>query len=492
MTFDRKRVRLAVTVVIVGVALPFLTWGYAKAIDERLVFEELPDPILLAFNAAAFAALAFATMFLPRAAALGGLLALVSISTQLHMGYWQSHSSTTPLLFIFYLPWAFVATAVGSATGYALGKVLDWAPVAGRGLLAILLLAYSALNVHWANYGRFNLPGEIGVVESTSGLAPEKSVFFTTEEQLGALTSVERRTCSADPDATLTLTGRGGAAFVSEAGELRGFVRFEEVAGFDIFPVDVESDGICEFADRAGGWQPVGIIDFSGSYVFRYGKNMMSRRPEKLVEIEHSPQDFIPFDLGSDGKLEFLVPLLIVGRDETHVLDATGARIRTLSENLEGSRALEGKLYSPSRGELLVRDGALSVVGKLPLGFGPPWWSFVRWPDVSGAWHLAILDGEELRVLSLEDGAERASIPGVTGGEFAFLGERIVIAYAENRRQFLRVADREGRKLYEEVLELGGALFASSNDSFLLSECTQERCPTVWRYRLPDLYLDAR
>jgi len=485
VTFDQNRVPRAITVAVVGVVLPFLTWGYAKAIDERLVFEAFPDPILLAFNGVAFAALAFASLYLPRAAAWGGLLGLLAISVQLHMGYWQSHSSTTALLFLFYLPWAFVAAALGAAVGYTCGKILERAPVIGRGVVAILLLLYAAQNVHWANYGRFNLPAEIGVVESgTPGPAPEKSVFFTTDERLGALTSIERRTCGSDPEATLTLTGRGGAAFVTEAGELRGFVPFEEVAGFDVFPVDVEGDGICEFADRAGGWQPVGLIDSQGRYVFRYGKNMTSRRPEKLVEIEHSPQDFIPFDLGADGRLEFLVPLLIVGRDETHVLDAAGARTRTLSENLEASRALEGKLYSPSRGELLVRNAELSDVGKLPLGFGAPWWGFVRWPDTSGAWHLAILDGEELRVLSLADGVERVSIPGVAGGAFAFLGDRIAVAHAENRRQFLRVADVEGRTLYEEVLDVGGALFASSNDRFLISECTQERCPTVWGYRL--------
>ncbi len=486
MRFHKKRFPLAVTAVLVGVFLPFLTWSYAKAIDERLVFEEFPDPILLAFNGVAFATLALASFYLPRAPSVGGLLALLAISIQLHMGYWQSHSSTTPLLFIFYLPWAFIATAVGSALGFACGKVLDRAPFAGRALAAILFLAYAALNVHWANYGRFNLPAEVGVVESgVEGLDIEKTVFFTTEERLGALTSIERRTCSADPEATLTFTGRGGAAFVTETGELRGFVEFEEVAGFDVFPADVESDGICEFADRAGGWQPVGIIDSHGRYAFRYGKNMTSRRPEKLIEIEHSPQDFIPFDLGGDGRLEFLVPLLVVVGNETHVLDATGARMRTLSESLEGSRALEGKLYSPSRGTLVVRDADLSVVGKLPLGFGAPWWDFVRWPDPSGAWHLAILDGKELRVLGLEDGAEKASIRGVHGAAFAFLGERVVVADAENRRQFLRVVDAEGRKLYEEVLEPGGALFASQNDSFLILECTRDRCPTVWRYRLP-------
>jgi hypothetical protein len=482
---DSKRVRLAATVAIAGAALPLLTWTYARAIDERLVFEEFPDPILLAFNGVAFAVLAFGALYLPRAAAAGGFLALVAISIQLHMGYWQSHSSTTALLFIFYLPWAFIATAVGAGIGYACGKLLDFAPAAGQVLVALLLLVYAVLNVYWSSHGRFNLPAEVGVVESgTPGPAPEKTLFFTTEERLGALTSVERRTCGIDPEATLTFTGRGGAALVTETGELRRFVAFEEVAGFDVFPVDVEGDGICEFADRAGGWQPVGLIDSEGRYLFHYGKNMTSRRPEKLIEIEHSPQDFIPFDLGGDGMIELLVPLLIVGRDETHVLDRSGTRLRTLPENLEGSRALEGKLYTPTRGELLVRDQDLSIVGKLPLGSGAPGWGFVKWPDPSGAWHLAVLDGKTLRVVDLVEGAEKTSVSGVRGGTAAFFGGRAVILYAENRRQFLRVVDVSGRRLYEEVLELGGGFFAAGDDSFLISECAQDRCPTVWRYRL--------
>ncbi len=486
MTVDRARVRLALVVAIGGSALPFLTWAYARAIDERLVFEDFPDPILLAFNGVAFAVLAFASLYLPRAATMGSLLALFAISVQLHMGYWQSHSSTTALLFIFYLPWAFIAAAVGAALGYACGKLSERAPSLGRGVAAILLLAYAALNVHWSNGGRFSLPVEVGVVDTgAERLALEKTAFFTTEERIGALTSIERRTCSSDPEATLTFTGRGGAAFLTEEGELRGFVTFEEVAGFDVFPVDVEGDGICEFADRAGGWQPVGLIDSSGRYVFRYGKNMTTRVPEKLIQIEHSPQDFIPFDLGGDGTLELLVPLLTVGRDETHVLDATGSRIRTLSENLEGSRALEGNLYTPSRGKLVVRNRELSEVRKLPLGFGYPWWGFVRWPDPAGPWHLVILDGRKLRVSSLDDGVEKASISVVTGGAFAFLGERVVAALGENRRVFLRVLDTGGRTLYEEVLEPGGPLFALSPDRFLISECVRDRCPTVWSYQFP-------
>jgi hypothetical protein len=483
---EGNRLPLALAVALAGLALPFLTWSYARAIDDRLVFEGFPHLVLLAFNAVAFAALAGACFFLRTSATAGGFLGLVAISVQLQMSYWQSHSSTSALLFLFYLPWAFIASAIGAFIGWGCGKVIERAPASGRALAAILLLAFAALNVRWANYGRFNLPAEVGIVDKDGGgLTVEKTTFFTTEERIGALTSIERRTCSADPEATLTFTGRGGAAFLSESGEPRGFLRFEDVAGFDVFPVDVEGDGICEFADRAGGWQPVGLIDSSGRYVFRYGKNMTTRRPEKLIEIEHSPQDFIPFDLGSDGRMEMLVPLLIVGRGETHVLDSSGARIREISENLEGSRALEGMLYTPSRGEVVVRDGSLSEVRRLPLGSGAPSFTFARWPDPSGAWHLVVLDGRRAVIRDLETGAEKAKVPGVEGGSLAFLGNRIALARGQNRRQFLSVADREGRKLYEEVLSPGGALFALSDRSFLISECTNEKCPTVWRYEIP-------
>jgi len=71
------------------------------------------------------------------------------------------------------------------------------------------------------------------------------------------------------------------------------------------------------------------------------------------------------------------------------------------------------------------------------------------------------------------------------GGTAAFVGERIVAVRAENRRQLLRILDKKGRELYGEVLEPGGTLFAAGNDSFLLSDCTSDRCPTLWRYRLP-------
>jgi hypothetical protein len=475
---DRSRVPLSLGVVVSGVILPILTWGYARAIDERLVFETFPDPILLAFNFVAFAALALAVLFVPRAAGMGALLGLLAVSLQLHMGYWQSHSSTTPLLFLFYLPWAFIAAAFGCLLGFIAGKL-------GRTATAVVLAIYAGLNVHWSNYGRFGLPAELGVVEGDGIRIPvEKSPFFTPDQRIGALTSIVRRICSIDPDATLTLTGRAGAAFVTESGELRGFVAYEEVAGFDVFPVDVEGDGICEFADHAGGWSPVGLIDSDGRYVFRYGKSMTGRPDEKLIEIEHSPQGFIAFDLGADGNLEFLVPLLIVERQETHVLDASGKRIRILNENVEGSRSLEGRLYTPTRGELVVRDANLSVVGKLPLGFEAAW-SFVRWPDAESLWHLAIVDDDELRVLGLEDGVQKASIPRVGWGTYGFLGGRLVVASGENRRQFLRVLGSEGDELYEEVLEPGGALFVTGRDSFLLSECTQEHCPTVWRYSVP-------
>jgi hypothetical protein len=476
---------VALVSIVAGLVLPFLTWTWAKAIDEKLMFEELPDPVLLAFNGIAFALFAGASLRLPRSASAGGLLALVAISVQLHMAYWQSHSSTTALLFLFYLPWAIAASLVGIAVGYACGKLHGASPRAGRALSWILILAFVAGNVWLSRYGRFNLPAETGVVgRDAPELDLEKTTFFTTGERLGALTSIEMRACSDDPEAVLTLTGRGGAALVTATGELRRFVPFEDVAGFDVFPADVDGDGVCEFVDRAGGWQPIGLIDSEGRYVFRYGKNMTVTRPEKLVEIEHSPTDVIPFDLGSDGRLELLVPLLIVGREETHVLDASGARVRVLPENLEGSRTLDGRLYTPRRGKLLIRDAGLATLGEIPLGWGTPSFTFVRWPDVRGAFHLAIHDGDGVRVLNLGDGSEKASIEDVRGA-VAFLDGHVVSAHQENRRQFLGIFGADGGSVYEEVLHPGGTLAALTERSFLISECVPDGCPVVWRYRLP-------
>jgi hypothetical protein len=475
----------AVIAFLAGSALPLLTWTGAKAIDERLVFEDSPDPVLLAFNGIAFALFAGASFRLPRPASVGGFLALVAISVQLHMAYWQSHSSTTALLFLFYLPWAFGASLAGTAVGYACGKLWDVSPYLGGALSAILLLAFGAGNLWLSSYGRFNLPAETGVVRSDGPtLDLEKTTFFTTGERLGALTSIDMRACSDDPEAVLTLTGRGGAALLTATGELRRFVRFEEVAGFDVFPVDVDGDGRCEFVDRAGGWQPIGLIDSEGRYVFRYGKNMTVTRPPELVEIEHSPTDVIPFDLGGDGRIELLVPLLLVAREETHVLDAQGKRLRVLAENLEGSRALDGKLYTPRRGKLLIRDAGLAVLGEIPLGRGTPSWSFVHWPDFRGAFHLALHDGDGVRVLGLGDGSEKASVE-VASGTVAFLSSYVVSARQENRRQFLGVFDASGKPVYEEVLDPGGTLVALTEKSFVISECVQGGCPMVWRYRLP-------
>jgi hypothetical protein len=39
--------------------------------------------------------------------------------------------------------------------------------------------------------------------------------------------------------------------------------------------------------------------------------------------------------------------------------------------------------------------------------------------------------------------------------------------------------------VYEEVLDLGGTLVALSDKSFVISECSQSRCPIAWGYRLP-------
>jgi hypothetical protein len=188
VTFHQKRLRLAATVALVGAALPPLTWGYARTIDERLVFRGAPDPILLAFNGVASRSLP--SRPLPSARRRTWR---TSHSSRFPSTFiWATGSPIRrprPSCFIFYLPWTFIATAVGAAIGYACGKV----SVGLRSPAAESPISGSAPGVRGAE----RVLGELRPIqppgrdrrcrERHPGLAP-KSVFFTTEERLGALT----------------------------------------------------------------------------------------------------------------------------------------------------------------------------------------------------------------------------------------------------------------------------------------------------------------
>ncbi len=526
-----RRWTYPLVILVVGAFTAIATWAWAKVIGGRLVFAQFPDPIMLGFNFVSFLILAaLAWVVFPGDHAIttssrrlrarmvaGGFLALFAFSVHVQVGYWLSRSSTTPLIFIFYLPYVAVCLGLGLGLGAIVG--LATAALAGRGrgglasaIDAALLFAYVALNLHLAHYGRFTLPPEIGVKEvpgaSRGGPAVSKRLFLQALKPLGAITSLEARRCLSDAEAVLTVTGRGGAAFVTREGVLKSFLRFQHVGGFDLFPVDVEGDGTCEFADNAGGWSPVGLIDSTGKRLWTYGKSM-GARADDLIDVGYAPRDMIPFDADADGTLDFLIPLLIVERRETHVVSSVGRRLRTLPCDLQGARAADvdgdGREeliraeWSSRQANYVVRDATLAVARRYPISAsgGLPPVQLMRWPEAQGAWRAVYRDGKRLRLLDLANGTNEEYGAWDSGGHpAAFVrfsaSARPYVAWCEANQgtNTLSLFDSQGRLVYKETLAAGGVTLVlpdetTGGEKLLLAECGPEECGRVWEYTLP-------
>ena len=91
--------------------------------------------------------------------------------------------------------------------------------------------------------------------------------------------------------------------------------------------------------------------------------------------------------------------------------------------------------------------------------------------------------GDYYEFFDRNDGAERAAISDVAG-DVLFIGDAVISSRPDNRRQILRAHALEGGVIYQEVLAPGGVLEGLVDGSFLSSECSSDRCGTIWRYRL--------
>ncbi len=531
--------RVTLLITLTGVILPFITVAWAQAIGGELIIRrDFPNTVLMAFNLASFlilAGIAFvvfrnlatkepAAQRIRKSAVLVGTLALLAVSIHLHMSYWTSTSSTTPLIFLFYLPYTIAAMFIGCAVGWGVGEVnvrlAHLPPPALYALNFSLLTLFVFSNVYTSDFGRFNLPPPLGVSRGAGTL--QKETFFQAPKGLGAITALTLKSCDADAEGKVTLTAWRGAAYVSGEGELKRIIRFEKVLGFRGFPVDVESDGFCEFVDNPGGWSPVGLLDREGQKLWAYGKPMSQKPDPKLIDAGAAPQDIIAFDATGDGYLNFLVPLLIVGRQETQVLRADGTPIRSLDVDLRGSRTadLDGdgqeELISlersrdadrPSNYQLIIRDASLHVIKRLPLTprrnarfRSPKLLNLAKWPDTHGTWHAFIHDEKRVRLFSLPAGQfiREFRIPvrysdeiipiRLTANHDPFLA----VAHPYNRRPILSIYGLEQGLVYEETLRGGVELLALPSDTdgtetLLVSECGRDMCGKVWRYRLKAL-----
>lgn len=525
--------QLLMVILAIGLALPFITWTWAKLTGLRMVFAHAPDLILIAFNFASFLMLAALALAALRQSAridamarsvraygvTGGLLGLLAISIHLHMHYWLSTSSTTALIFLFYLPYTLFFIVAGYGLGWLIGRLQvrvrrTQSPGLGAGINIAALVLYVVLNAYTSNFGRFSLPARVGAMTQDTRL--HKEPLFDAPPQLGAITSLSLEPCHPEHDGTITVTGRGGAAAVSRDGVLQSFTKFERAAGFDVYPVDVEGDGACEYVDNAGGWSPVGLIDHGGRRLWAYGKNMSDREDKALIAIAHAPRDIIAFDADDDQRLDFLIPLLIVERKETHVLSHSGTVTQKLDYDLQGSKAADidgdGRTELISLGwsrdggkarlALTLRDNRLAIVKRV---FVKPrrgannltTLRVVKWPDTHGRWHAVINNKDRLQVIDPASGAvvyeldlELHYLGQVTPVRLARGGEPyLAIAQAYKRRVMLSLYDPDKKLVYQEILRRGVYVTALPLDStgkeaLLVAECGEGLCGKVWRYTL--------
>jgi hypothetical protein len=537
--------RMFTLVLAIGLTLPFLTLLWAQRIGGALIWRRnFPDAILMGFNLIPFLLLGLLTLralremaitdltacFVRKCAVIGGLLALVSLSIHHHMHYWLSTSSTTGLMFLFYLPipfpdprWlaanVYVATLSGFGIGWLLGKVERklWQRTRGLayGVNIALLAGVGTLNVVASNYGKFNLPAEPGV--SAGEALFLKSTFLDTPREVGTVVAMQPTQCSTDFPRTFTIIGTEGAALVSPDGTIQSVVKFNKpwMARPNI-AVDADADGFCEFVRGAAGYQPVALIDHRGDKVWSYGNKSLD--PD-AIEAGASPKDIIPFDIDGDGKLEFLVPLR---GTTTAVLDIHGnvkkkifwlrlQNAATADVNGDGIEELicvncEREEQRKERCAIEIRGRNLDLLQAWPIPpppqtYPPPKIFITRWPAADSAWHALINYKQSIKVINLNNGELAHTIPLNVEYDAKFIpvhfasprAPYLAVANRENRRITLSIYDPSNKLLYQEILRGGVHLMALSLEDgaevLLVSECGENRdgskvCGKVWQYAL--------
>lgn len=547
-------------ITILGFAMPFITLHWSQVIGGELIyhrsFTDSLTLVLLGFNFVSFLSLLLIgayllkdseqdrnKQFVKRFAFTGASLGVFAVTIYLQMTIFISTSSTTGLMFLVYLPYVAIAMGVGYVFGGIIGAAEERLFEKNRrGFLysinAVLFSVFIVLNVHTNNFGRFNLPAIPDVVLQKSmetagkNVSIQKDIFIDVLKNVGAISSMGLVNCSQLPNADITLIGGHGVAYISKNGTVASFIKFEEPAGFDVFPIDIENDGLCEFVDNAGGWSPVGLIDHDGNYIWRYGEGTSTRHTHKyevLIDAGASPEDIIAFDANNDGDLDFLVPLLIVGKNETSVLTKNGKILQKLDYNLRDSKTADidhdgdDELISTIHtrdvnnntraNKIVIRDNSLKIINRFPItcsGGSPSRGCTLRiakWPDSLGTWHAFLNYLDTIQVINLATGnVTKQYRTGIKYKSEMYIEKIIPVRFIHNKDPFLVTAtpserritlsiyDPDSNLIYSEILRGGVELMAlpdaiDNSESLLVSECGENFdgsrvCGRVWKYNL--------
>lgn len=415
---------------------------------------------------------------------IGAAVVLVWINILMHINILTTVSSTAGFGYLALLIFALALIPVGYVGGWLVGKLYLWSKnrpaIVYTSNIAIAALFVGSL-LYLTDFGRGNSPPEVGVVSGAELL--HKEMFFENR-RIGRVTSITVGRCHSNGDAAITIVGRFAFVFVTRDGSLLSGRRFAE-SGMNIVPIDLESDGVCEFMDRGGVWH-VSLYDDRGRKLWSYSSDVA---PDKMAAG----------DLDGDGRLEF-----VVGSMDLRLLDEHGNlkwkreatsvwHVEILDTNGDGTPEI---VHSNSPGLIIIRDAEGNILRqfKAPSQF----FSLTRWPNAKGKWyalgmtrdnHIQLIDFDGKMVVRYRvprTGPYVQATPVQFEGEESPFFAAVVSRRATEHRSILYVFDNTGQLLYQEV-------FAATEPAVTVLRSEESGAETllvggdggkVWEYKL--------
>ena len=211
----------------------------------------------------------------------------------------------------------------------------------------------------------------------------DKTLLFSKPE-LERIRSVTVGQFGADPTVALVVAGDHGASFLTRDGVERSFTKFDTRTATPV-PLDVDGDGVYEFMDRGGGWQPVGVADAQGGSLWRHDSAFAGDAPNEMAAG----------DLDGDGLLEFVIGLN--GRGGLYLVDDEGREVwrrgavnvfsvAVVDTDADGTLDIVHSHIGGRQQGVRIRTADGEILHTLRPGFAD--FSMTPWPTTDGLPHL--------------------------------------------------------------------------------------------------------
>lgn len=406
-------------------------------------------------------------------------------------------SSTWAIGFIWIPFLVFLPTIIGLIIGFIIWIVFYLLKISGdvpKKALYLLLTLFILTGISSAAFGLKK------VFEHESYYTPRivtgkellQKEQFLSNDKLIEIRSISVNTNKSNTNEELIIIGKTGALFAELNGEQKTFVSFDRRVG-ETVPVDVEGDGVLEFMNRGGGWQPVSLLDSRGRTLWIYPS-------EELSASKEAADTMAAGDIDKDGMLDFVIGMN--GSGGLHVLDAKGKEmwkrdagnvfsVEILDIDKDGSPEI---LHSDSGEGIVIRKANGDKIGAIKKMNGH--FSLLH-QDNSNDEPLIIYDNHKLNLTDLKGNAKRIfDLPGgghtPQGTLVYFNGINKPPHYAFIRtiqatgiRSDLTVFDSDGKLVYHEIFQASYLAIAPLRqkekgvDTLLIGENSK-----VWLYNI--------